>query len=202
MPDADSAETDEPQPSTGISTDTEETRFDRGPEQGTEIGDGQPSVLDTPSEPAPAQPPAKQTIVARLKPKFHRPAKPVKSESTLEAFENKRRQDETEQPAAGAMHYVVWEVELPPWDPSGPGIKGARIYKVPEGRLATIRQQPHADRLKFFDNLEKAKVEALALRERITNERKAQGRPFEPVNPPEPDFMTLTEITVPTSHPT
>ncbi len=85
LPDADSAEPDGLQPATGISTDTEETQFVRGPEQGTEIRDGLPSFMDKPTEPEPAQPPAKQMIVARLTPKFRRPAKPDKSESTLDS---------------------------------------------------------------------------------------------------------------------
>ena len=84
------------------------------------------------------------------------------------------------------MCYVVFEDDV-----------GARIYKVPVAKSALIASEPHADRLKLFDSLEKAKAVALINCERITKERRAQGLRFEPVNPPEPDFMTLTESTVP-----
>ena len=84
------------------------------------------------------------------------------------------------------MCYIVFEDEV-----------GARIYKVPLAKSALIYSEPHADKLTLFDSLEKAKVGALINCERITNERRALGLRCEAVNPPEPDFMTLTESTVP-----
>jgi hypothetical protein len=84
------------------------------------------------------------------------------------------------------MHYVVWEVDL-----------GARIYKVPEGRLATVRQQPHADRLKLFDNLQKAKAEANAIFKRVADDRSGKGLPRSILEPTLEDLMRWDEDNVP-----
>ncbi len=203
--DKESAGTDAPQQATVRSLDAEETRFVRRPDQETRMGDGLPSFLGKPSEPAdrslpkpevsdqtdpksakPSNAPVKQTTDARSKPKFRRPAKPVKSESTLEAFEKGRMQDKTAQSKSEAIYYVVWEVEL-----------GARIYKVPEGKLATVRQQPHADRLKLFDNLEKAKVEANVIFKRVAAERTARGLPKSILESTLQDLMRWDENNVP-----
>ncbi|NKB48150.1 MAG: cell division protein FtsZ [Alphaproteobacteria bacterium] len=148
--------------------------------------------LAIPPQPAP-EPPANRTagwdVKPNLKPKFQRPAKPAKTQSTLEAFENTRDQPETVEPAEKAeeqTHYVVWEVDL-----------GARLYKIPEGKLATVRQQPHADRLKLFDNLEKAKAEANAIFKRVADERDAKGLSRSILEPSLQDLMGWDEGNVP-----
>ena len=126
------------------------------------------------------------TLKWEEKPKFQRPAKPVKSKSTLEAFESNRRLEETTEAAAEKMHYVVWEVEL-----------GARIYKVPDGKLASVQTQPHADKLKLFDNLENAKVEANAIFKRVAAERIAKGLPRSILEPTLKDILRWDEKNVP-----
>ena len=126
------------------------------------------------------------TLKWQEKPEFHRSAKPVKSASTLEAFESDRRREETTEGAAEKMHFVVWEVEM-----------GARIYKVPEGKLASVEEPPHADMLKLFDNLENAKVEANAIFKRVAAERIAKGLPKSILEPTLKDLMRWDEKNVP-----
>ena len=146
------------------------------------------SAKAEPAETAPVQPESTPETAGGLKSRFRRPAKPAKSESTLEAFENSRTPDaDDEEPSAAEQtHFVVWEVDL-----------GARIYKVPEGKLATIRQQPHADRLKLFDNLEKARAEAGAIFKRVAAERTAKGLPRSILEPTLEDLMRWDENQVP-----
>ena len=84
------------------------------------------------------------------------------------------------------MHFITWEAEL-----------GARIYKVPEGKLASLQNQPHADRLKLFNNLEQAKVEANTIFERVAAKRKAKGLPRSILEPLLEDFKSWDEINVP-----
>jgi len=84
------------------------------------------------------------------------------------------------------MHYVVWEVDL-----------GARIYKVPEAKLATVHQQPHAERLKLFDNLQKAKAEANAIFKRVADDRSQKGLPRSILEPTLEDLMRWDEDNVP-----
>ena len=84
------------------------------------------------------------------------------------------------------MHFMTWEIEL-----------GARIYKVPEGKLAALQNQPHADRLKLFDNLEKAKAEANAIFERVATKRTAKGLPRSILEPILEDFKRWDETNVP-----
>jgi cell division protein FtsZ len=150
--------------------------------------------LTIPPRPMPARPSPNWETSAQPKSPFHRPAKPVKSESILEAFKNRRMPEEEAEPAtesppgltAENMHYVVWEVGL-----------GARIYKVPEGKLALIGHQPHADRLKLFDNLGKAKAEANAVFKRVTAERTAKGLSRSILEPTLEDIMGWDEDKVP-----
>jgi cell division protein FtsZ len=166
----------------------------------TSSAEGQ-SNLASPSEPA-DDPLPKETGSERLKPgsrrrplptptwsqkpKFQRPAKPVKSESTLETFENTRLRQEKTAPAPEKMHFLVWEIE---W--------GARIYKVPEGKLTSVQNQPHADRLKLFDNLDNAKAEVNAIFKRVAAERTAKGLPKSILEPTLDDILRWEEETVP-----
>jgi cell division protein FtsZ len=166
----------------------------------TSSAEGQ-SNLANPSEPA-DDPLPKETGAERLKPgsrrrplptpkwsqkpKFQRPAKPVKSESTLETFENTRLRQEKTAPAPEKMHFLVWEIE---W--------GARIYKVPEGKLTSVQNQPHADRLKLFDNLDNAKAEVNAIFKRVAAERTAKGLPKSILEPTLDDILRWEEETVP-----
>ena len=125
----------------------------RVPEQGVEIGDGLPSHVSSPSEPA------AETV--------------PQQEATTEAPEEK-------------VHYVVWEVEL-----------SARIYKVPEGKLALIGKQLGAGRWKLFEDLEEAKVEAKATYERIAAARTAWGFPTSIMEPALQDLMRQEAKNVP-----
>ena len=141
--------------------------------------------LTIPPQPTKARP----SLVSpnwETKPLFNRPARPVKSESTLEAFKNNQTPEEAPDSAPDEMHYVVWEVDL-----------GARIYKVPSSKLASIGSQPHADRLKLFDNLEKAKAEANAIFKRIADERTAMGLTRSILEPTLADLLGWDEDKVP-----
>jgi cell division protein FtsZ len=192
-PVAGETETATPSTDPAVMTDPDETQFIWGVEkepEPTEISD-KSAEQDLTIPPEPEAPPPSQLISGwdsgrRQKPKFHRPATPVKSESTLEAVENLRAKTEAPEPAPEHMHYVVWEVDL-----------GARIYKVPEGRLATVRQQPHADRLKLFDNLQKAKAEANAIFKRVADDRSGKGLPRSILEPTLEDLMRWDEDNVP-----
>ena len=148
----------------------------------------QDQEVTAPAEPMPEQPsdPAPQPgLTVRLNPKFHRPVRPVKSESTAETFENIRAQEQATV-AAEKMHFVVWEVDL-----------GARIYKVPGTKLATVGKQPHAGKLKLFDTLEKAKAEAGAIFKRVASERSAKGLSRSILEPTLEDLMRWDENNVP-----
>ena len=125
----------------------------RVPDKGAEIGDGLPSILARPSEPA---------------------------------AETLPKQEETTETQAEKMHYVVREVEL-----------GARIYKVPEGKLALIGKQPDAGRWKLFEDLEEAKVEAEAIFKRIAAARTAWGFPTSILEPELQDLMRQEAKNVP-----
>ncbi len=125
----------------------------RVPDQGVEIGDGLPSHLARPSDPA--------------------------AETLLQ-------QEATTETQAEKMHYVVREVEL-----------GARIYKVPEGKLALIGKQPDAGRWKLFEDLEEAKVEAEAIFKRIAAARTAWGYPTSILEPALQDLMRQEAKNVP-----
>ena len=125
----------------------------RVPDKGAEIGDGLPSILARPSEPA---------------------------------AETLPKQEETTETPAEKMHYVVREVEL-----------GARIYKVPEGKLALIGKQPDAGRWKLFEDLEEAKVEAKAIFNRIAAARTAWGFPTSILEPTLRDLMRQQAKDVP-----
>lgn len=176
-----------------VSTDPDEAQFLWGAERETEpeeVSDNTAEQdLSIPPEPE-ALPPSLLTSGwdsgPRQKPHFHRPATPVKSESTLEAVENLRAKAETTEPKSETMHYVVWEVDL-----------GARIYKVPAEKLATVRQQPHAERLKLFDDLHKAKAEANAIFKRVADDRSEKGLPRSILEPTLEDLMRWDEDNVP-----
>ncbi len=94
--------------------------------------------------------------------------------------------EKTTEAAAEKMHYVVWEVEL-----------GARIYKVPEVKVALVRKEPHADRLKLFDSLEKAKVTADGIFKRVADERKAKGLSQSILRQYRSEYMDWNETNVP-----
>ena len=182
------ADTAAQQSDTVLSTDAEGTRFIWEHDQETDAADG-PNNLTNTHEPAPGlashRTPEKETT-GELKPKFHRSAKPVKSESTLEAYEKDRRQEDSPEPAAEKMHYVVWEVD-----------SGARLNKITEGKLAAVRNQPHARLLKTFDNLDKAKAEANAIFKRVNAERAARGLPGPISEPTLEDLLRWEEMNVP-----
>ena len=120
------------------------------------------------------------------KPRIVRPAKPVKSQSTLEVVEESRRQEETTEPSAEKMHYMVWQIEL-----------GARIYKVPEGKLDLIGKPPDANSWKLFEDLETAKVEANAIFKRVAADRTARGLPTSIFDSTLKDLMGREEKNVP-----
>ena len=122
-------------------------------DQGAEIGEGLPSLLARPSEPA---------------------------------AETLPKQEETTETPAEKMHYVVREIEL-----------GARIYKVPEGKLALIEKRPDAGKWKLFEDLEEAKVEAKAIFKRIAAARAAWGYPTPILEPPLQDLMRQDAKNVP-----
>ena len=100
LPGAVSAEPTAPPPATGLSTNADETQSNWGTDQETEIGDGLPSFLARPSEPAaetlpeqdvtaqsdaapprPSRPTPMRNIITALKQKFQRPAKPIYSDN-------------------------------------------------------------------------------------------------------------------------
>jgi len=85
-----------------------------------------------------------------------------------------------------AMLFLTWEVEI-----------GARIYKIPQAKLASVKDLPHADRLKMFDNLEHAKAEAKAIFERVAAKRKAKGLPKSILEPLMDDLDSWDEKNVP-----
>ena len=122
-------------------------------------------------------------------PQFLREARPAKTQSTHEAYQSDRARDA----AAAAsdeppdkLHYLVWEIDL-----------GARIYKVPERKLASVRKQPHADRLQIFDSLERAKVEVDSIFRRVADRRAARGLPRSILEPTRDDIMQWDEEKVP-----
>ncbi|MCZ6454612.1 MAG: cell division protein FtsZ [Alphaproteobacteria bacterium] len=205
LPAAISVEPTVPPLATGLSTKADDTQSNWGTDEETVMEGDLPSFLARPSELAaetlpeqdvtaqsdaaparPSSPIPMRKIITALKPKFQRPAKQIKSESTLEAFENNPMQEETAKAVAEKMHYVVWKVEL-----------GARIFTVPEGKVASIREQPFADRLKLFDNLENAKAEVNAIFERVAAERTAKGLPRSNLDPTLNDIMGWEEDKIP-----
>lgn len=121
-----------------------------------------------------------------MNPKFRRSARPVKSETTAEAVESNRTPEQATEAPAEKMHYVVWEVDL-----------GARIYRVPEAKLATVGKQPHAGKLMLFDSLDKAKVEANAIFKRVATERSQRGLSRSILEPTLEDLMRWDENNVP-----
>jgi cell division protein FtsZ len=182
------------------------------PSQEAEIGDGVPRFLRIPSEPMARSSSAGEaadqekselgrpfrTMLRReanrlRKPNFRRPAKPVKSESTLEAFEGalktfneNRKQKAPVRVGSEKVHYLIWEIG-----------SGARIYKVKEENLDLIKKPPGADKLKLVDDLEKAKAEATAIFKRVANDRAAKGLPSFPSIPSLQDLMSWEEKNVP-----
>ena len=153
-----------------LSTDPAGTRFIWEPDQDT---DGEISASGPAETPEPAA-------------LFQRPARPVKSETTLETFKKVRVREQPAEAVAEKMHYVVWEVDL-----------GARIYKVPEAKLATVGQERHAGKLKLFDTLENAKAEANAIFKRVAAERAARGLSRSILEPTLEDLMRWDENNVP-----
>ena len=117
--------------------------------------------------------------------RFRRQSRPVKTQSTAEA-EHSRRTEDAAEAEPERMHFVVWEAEL-----------GARIYKVPERKLASVRKQPHADRLQIFDSLERAKVEVDTIFRRVADRRAARGLPKSILEPTRDDIMRWDEDSVP-----
>ena len=198
-------------PAAAISTDPDAPHLIRSAKPQPEANEASTAQTSREQElTIPPKPPASRSsqstsgwdAAARLRSKFHRPAKPVKSENTLEAFRNSRSHEAGAGPAPAStlrstpesgpeataenVHFVVWEIEL-----------GARLYKVPEGKLASIGGQPHADRLKLFDNLEKAKAEVNAIFKRVADERAAKGLPRSILEPTLEDLMKWDENSVP-----
>ena len=137
--------------------------------------------LQQQSDPAPEQKPS-----VRLNPEFDRSAKPIKSETTAEIFKNVRVREQATEAPAETMHYVVWEVDL-----------GARIYRVPEAKLATVGKQPHAGKLTLFDSLDKAKAEANAIFKRVATDRSEKGLSRSILEPTLEDLMRWDENNVP-----
>ena len=126
-------------------------------------------------------------VSAGLKEKFHRTPKPVKSESTGETYENAQASEEiTELPATDKVQYLVWEIDL-----------GARIYKLPAEKVTSVRELPHADRLKLFDNLDSAKAEVNAIFKRVAAERTAKGLPKSILESTLDDILRCEEANVP-----
>jgi cell division protein FtsZ len=199
-PVAEATETAAPPADPVVTTDIDDAQFLMSAEREAEpeeASDNVEEVSDSSAEqdlsipPQPEAPPPWRLTSGwdsgrRQKPKFQRPATPVKSESTLEAVENLRAKAEPTESKPEVMHYVVWEVDL-----------GARIYKVPEDKLATVRQQPHAERLKLFDNLQKAKAEANAIFKRVADDRSEKGLPRSILEPTLEDLMLWDEDNVP-----
>ncbi|NNE82827.1 MAG: cell division protein FtsZ [Alphaproteobacteria bacterium] len=192
-PDSGVTETAAPSSDPVVIADLDEAQFIWGAEREAEpeeISDNaaeqELAIPPEPEAPPPSQLTSGWNSSRRQKPTFHRPATPVKSESTLEAVENLRANAETTEAKPEVMYYVVWEVDL-----------GARIYKVPEAKLATVRQQPHAQRLKLFDNLQKAKAEANAIFKRVADDRSEKGLPRSILEPTLKDLMRWDEDNVP-----
>lgn len=122
-----------------------------------------------------------------------RPAKPAKSENTLESFEStprtfreNRKRGPQRRIGREKTHYLVWQFE---W--------GARIYKVKEGDLGLVKRPPDADKLKMFDDLENAKAEAAFILTRVTANRAARGLPSVASTPSLQDLMSWDEKNVP-----
>ncbi len=63
------------------------------------------------------------------------------------------------------VRYVVWDRELE-----------TRIYKIAALQTARIRNEPHAEKLKVFANLEEAKAAADAILSRIIYNKKEKVR--------------------------
>ena len=120
------------------------------------------------------------------KPEFSRPAKPAKTQSTLEVFEKKRTEENAGETANEKIHYIVWETGL-----------GAQIYKVPDGKVRSVRKEPHAGRFKLFDNIESAKAEANTILERVAAKRKAKGLSMSILKLTQDDIKHLNEKNVP-----
>ena len=182
------------------------------PDDGAEPQDALPGLSDDSSEPkggaaseqeaaAQPQPELNQPFRPILKgeeteprkPMFRRPARSVKSESTVQAFESvlqafqqSRREEEAPAAPDGKTHYLVWQIEL-----------GARIFKVPEGKLDLIKKPPDAHKLKLFDNLEHAKAEANAIFKRVAADRMARGLPTSSLEPTLQELMRWEENNVP-----
>ena len=187
----------------------------RPPEREAQIGDVLPGSLAKPSEPT-AEAKLEQDLIKlrRLltaaqagfppgphsrsklrhkgagssvpKPPIVRSAKPVKTQSTLEAVEESRKQEETTEPSAEKMLFMVGQTEV-----------GARIYKVPEGKVASIGSRPDAGKWKMFRDLEKAKVEVNAIFKRVAADRAAKGLPASILEPTLKDLMRRAEKNVP-----
>ena len=190
---AGAAETPAEAASAGLSIDMEGARFIWETDDQTPTDD-EPAKVSAPADPEDDAPPAadepdgpdrpevapdeasqptpKRKKGFSLKPMFRKPAKPVKTASTHETFERKTEPAKPADAPLGKMHFVVWEVEL-----------GARIYKIPEGKLDSIQNQPNADRMKLFDDLETAKVEASAIFKRVAAERTVKGLPNSTLKP-------------------
>jgi NAD-dependent DNA ligase len=175
------------------------------PDGGAQIADGLTSFLARQQEPAaktlpeqeaaahtdwessqPSQPTPEHEASVQRQLMFRRLAKAVKSQSTSEALEESRKQEEATETSAEKTHYVVCEVEL-----------GACIYKVPEGKLALIGKQPDAYRWKLFEDLEEAKIEAKAIFSRIAADRTAWDFPASILDKPLQDLMNQEEMNVP-----
>ncbi len=156
---------------------------------GVEADGGSP---DAPAR-SPKEPSAKESLFERLAPFL--PAldeEPAASPSVSHgqasepAAETLPKQEETTETPAEQMHYVVCEAEL-----------GARIYKVPEGKLDLIGKQLNASGWKFFDDLEDAKVEAKAIFKRIAAARTAWGFSTSILEPALQDLMRQEAKNIP-----
>lgn len=113
---------------------------------------------------------------------------PVLADDTNSAIESADpiSEEPTSEARQERMYFITWEIEL-----------GARIYKVAQEKLASVKCLPHADRLKLFDNLENAKMEAKAIFERVAAKRKAKGLPKSMLEPLLEEFQRWDEANVP-----
>ena len=189
---ADKAATVAPQSTTGRLTDPTELRFVQASGQETDNAgnqNGPASTFDPVAGPVPNQSlrtaPTPE-VSTDLKAKFQRSPKPLKSESTRETFENTRANEESTEPTTKKMQYLVWEIDL-----------GARIYKVPAEKVSSVHKQPHADRLKLFDNLDSAKAEVNAIFKRVAAQRTAKGLPKSLLESTLDDILRCEEANVP-----